>query len=523
MRIRALQHGELISSKLAGTVYLTPQYWDDWFKFETLFAVDYIDESWQRHDIGLTKIGRFGLRPGPSGSGGDGVRTPNLPASFQTLGKEFFSLGQDPSFYLNLTAIGADFRERFLQALNDLAYDTELLERAQREEVTRVSLLRDVPLPSVRGQLARLARGGERLTRYRFPLCARAKDISPITLDIDVDPDSSPPSNLHVLIGRNGVGKSTYLFNLANTLVQQSRTKDGGSDIAVTQLSNVVSVSFSAFDAFEPVAPRQDRTEGLTYHYVGLKHIREEGVAPEGGGTAFGVSAQTKDNAELELEMASSTQVCLQGARRDRWLAALRLLEADPIFAEAGLSELIETGDESDDYIVDEVRILFGRFSSGHKIVLLTITRLVETVEEKSLVLLDEPEAHLHPPLLSAFIRSVSNLLNDRNGIAVIATHSPVVLQEVPRSCAWQLQRSGTEATVRRLRIETFGENVGTLTDEVFGLEVTSTGFHYLLQKAAASHSGYEEALESFGRQLGAEGRAILRAMTKMHRGHVES
>jgi predicted ATP-dependent endonuclease of OLD family len=68
--------------------------------------------------------------------------------------------------------------------------------------------------------------------------------------------------------------------------------------------------------------------------------------------------------------------------------------------------------------------------SSGHAIVLLTITRLVATVEEKTLVLLDEPESHLHPPLLSAFIRALSDLLYDRNGVAIIATHSPVVLQE---------------------------------------------------------------------------------------------
>ncbi len=39
--------------------------------------------------------------------------------------------------------------------------------------------------------------------------------------------------------------------------------------------------------------------------------------------------------------------------------------------------------------------------SSGHAIVLLTVTKLVARVEEKTLVLIDEPESHLHPPLLS--------------------------------------------------------------------------------------------------------------------------
>jgi len=116
------------------------------------------------------------------------------------------------------------------------------------------------------------------------------------------------------------------------------------------------------------------------------------------------------------------------------------------------------------------------------KIVLLTITRLVEEVEERTLVLLDEPEAHLHPPLLSAFIRSLSNLLIDRNGVAIIATHPPVVLQEVPKSCVWNIRRSESEIKVERLEIESFGENVGILTREVFGLEVTQSGFHKLLK-----------------------------------------
>ncbi|MEK5757114.1 AAA family ATPase, partial [Acinetobacter variabilis] len=75
---------------------------------------------------------------------------------------------------------------------------------------------------------------------------------------------------------------------------------------------------------------------------------------------------------------------------------------------------------------------LFGQLSSGHKIVLLILTRLVETVDEATLVLIDEPESHLHPPLLSAFMSALTELLEDRNGVAIIATHSPVVVQEVP-------------------------------------------------------------------------------------------
>jgi len=156
---------------------------------------------------------------------------------------------------------------------------------------------------------------------------------------------------------------------------------------------------------------------------------------------------------------------------------------------------------------------VFSRLSSGHKIVLLTITRLVETVAERTLVLLDEPEAHLHPPLLSAFIRALSDLLIDRNGVAIIATHSPVVVQEVPKRCVWKVRRSGTVSVAERPDIETFGESVGVLTREIFGLEVAESGFHRLLNENVAGAQSYEQIVTRFNGELGGEAKGIIRGL----------
>ena len=196
-----------------------------------------------------------------------------------------------------------------------------------------------------------------------------------------------------------------------------------------------------------------------------------------------------------------------------RWLAAVETLEADPLFAEADVGQLLTL---SDDDWRGAAAHLFSRLSSGHAIVLLTMTRLVELVDERTLVILDEPEGHLHPPLLAAFVRSVADLLVKRNGVGLIATHSPVVLQEVPRSCVWKLRRAGAVAIAERPLIETFGENVGVLTREVFGLEVTSSGFHNLLRKALAVTGSFEAAVTHFDGQLGAEARAILMSLSAM-------
>jgi predicted ATP-binding protein involved in virulence len=192
------------------------------------------------------------------------------------------------------------------------------------------------------------------------------------------------------------------------------------------------------------------------------------------------------------------------------------VLESDPIFAEAEIASLAEAGTD-DEVLRARARDLFHELSSGHKIVLLTVTRLVESVEERTLVLLDEPESHLHPPLLSAFVRALSDLLVNRNGVAIIATHSPVVLQEVPRECVWRLRRAGDSVTAERPDIETFGENVGTLTSEVFGLEVTKSGFHRMIAETASGEMSYTDVLATFGGQLGSEARALLQALIAAH------
>jgi hypothetical protein len=60
--------------------------------------------------------------------------------------------------------------------------------------------------------------------------------------------------------------------------------------------------------------------------------------------------------------------------------------------------------------------------------------------------------------------------------------------------------------------LETFGENVGILTREVFGLEVVRTGFHRLVSEAAEGRT-YEQILEYFVGRLGAEARGLARLL----------
>nr|WP_298806715.1 AAA family ATPase [uncultured Pseudokineococcus sp.] len=478
--------------------------WNDWFRFQTQYYLVYVDIKGRQHRIGQVKIGERSMR--------SGQRRPNLPNQFTALSQEFFSLGQDEDYYEELNSLDGEglSRSQVLLDLRDLAYIPQLIEEVENEPVLAESLLRSVQRRTVEGQLRRLAKGGIRLSNYSFryelPPAAEAEGAK---LIFSVKAESLPPTNVHVIIGRNGAGKTTLLNAMTRSLLGVGDPWAQGAfsfDEPESRhaFSHLVSVTFSAFDPFLPIAPSTESSLGYTY--IGLKESGPPRASLE-------TTADTKSPDALAEDFKDSLDTCRgNAARLERWRRALETLSGDPTIDEAQVSALVdETGGAES---LDEAIDIFKRLSSGHKATLLAITRLVECVDERTLILMDEPEAHLHPPLLSAFVRAISELLYDRNGVAIMATHSPVVLQEVPKACVSVLKRFGHYTTVERPEIETFGENVGTLTREVFGLEVSQSGFLNMLSAVILQSSpSYEEVLRRFGGSLGAEARGQVQAL----------
>lgn len=491
------------------TVYLIPNNWDD-FRFKTTFFVTLFDTSGEKHDLGEIKIGFVGQTPGWTET--------SLDSEFESLGKNYFSLGQSVEFYMQVRKLPVKLRRVFLNALRDVVYNEEARLAAKDQGVFNTSLLRGVNYSSITEQFKRILDGGEVLTEFHFayqtePTIKRAG----YSLSFDVIPGVKPSRNIHVLIGRNGIGKTTLLNGMIASLVEQElpippegmgrffdiSTPSTPTPISKGYFTSVVSVSFSAFDPFTPPSERIGETNDLQYSYIGLKEVHED------GGTRTSVH---KDLHALSEDFVTSLIGSFGlSSKRERWQDAITFLESDFNFAEMDLGRLLEIEDQ--DQLRARAKQVFMFMSSGHAIVLLSITKLVERAEEKTLVIMDEPESHLHPPLLSAFTRALADLLNKINGVAIIATHSPVVLQEVPKSCVWKLFRAKLAGDNLRPDMETFGENVGVLTREVFGLEVAKSGFHDLLTRSVAEGKDYDEIIAEYSNQLGFEGRSLLRAL----------
>lgn len=480
--------------------------WDNWndFNYYTSFGIFYIDNDGKKHNLGAISIGFKGQEKND--------RVYEVDYNFTYVGDEYFSMGSSFEYYKNLNLLDAEVKEAILDGLNDIAKHKNIFDAVQDEPVVRTSFFRSINASTVTGQFRRIVMGGVMLTPYSFSFIQPGtEDAEPLQLDFDVEPDSLPPTNIHVIIGRNGVGKTYLINNMIDSLVTDNfRLQDPGQFVfhydadleeEPETFANLIFVSFSAFDETDLIPGYYEFVNNIKYSYIGLRQRPEENEQGQ----------KIKDPSMLPKEFLDSLELCRASGLKERWIKAVSSLQSDPNFAQAGITELIELDDSKRSKAI--ILRLYKRLSSGHKIVLLTLTKLIEKLQERSLVIMDEPEAHLHPPLLSAFIRAVSDLLISTNGIAIIATHSPVILQEVPKNCAWRLSRRGPFMSAERPQRETFGENVGILTNDVFRLEVTDSGFYKMLFRIIEEKEyNYDAVLAAYNNQLGMEARAIIMA-----------
>lgn len=453
------------------TVFLKKDNWDD-YTFSTTFNVILLDENGQRYDLGYTKIAYFGQQS-------VSYTSTELPNSFLSLNENFFSLGQDLHYYKTLSVLTPWVRKNFLECMRDIVFDETLRKKALEEEVTTKSLLRFVSKKTLEKQFVRVLNGGSDLKSYDFVFSYKNIDLA-----FDVDPDNPLPTNIHALIGGNGVGKTSILKSMIFDFLREQSEGYFDDDF---EFSRLISISHSVFDDQYPLE--------ISYRYYSYIGLLKEGQ-------------EIKTKEDLAIEFADSLNACLM-FKIDDWFSTIESLHSDPIFEQHIDTELLKNGD-------DEYRKkLFKTLSSGHSFILLTITKLVEKLEEETLVLLDEPETHLHPPLLSTFIHAISSLLKRKNAVAIIVTHSPVVVQEIPRQCVWKLSRFGDKMKAQRFDCETFGENFGKIMREVFGLEAQESGFYKMIAQDAESGKSFKDIVRKYDNQLGSEARMILLSLLR--------
>jgi ABC-type transport system involved in cytochrome c biogenesis ATPase subunit len=450
--------------------------WDD-YSTKCQFYLTYASSKTKSNDIGNIKI----LHKKKS-------RTV-LDDDFELLGDEYISLGQSLDFYENLLKIcGQDVAVDFLESVRDISWQPLLAEPFETLSPFRNAMLRNNSAQKARRFGRVIINSQKVLESFSFTYkCQIDGADNEIEVAFDFDTDDPVPRRIVGIIGRNATGKTRFLSQLSQDLVKIRRTsleteKQREESFAPQRpiFNRLLALSFSAFDRFA-----RPQSEQVSYVYCGIRN--EKGAL---------------SRKDLELKYQSNLVRIKNAGRAYEWAEHM-----EEILGDAGKEvkkEILQGFVESEDK-KDTLELL----SSGQAILAHAITSLIAWIEPESIIIFDEPETHLHPNAVASLFNVLHKILRHYDSYSIVATHSPVVIQEVPSKRVILFEREGNTTIVKKLGIETFGENVAELTRHVFDtVEIPS--FYKAELKRLSRSRDFEAVMTLFENNLSMSAQSYL-------------
>lgn len=402
------------------------------------------------------------------------METSMLPDRFEVLDDGFCSLGQNIGYYETLKAqMGRDF-ESVLYALRDSAFFHDILERFEKKDAFRKSLTRIDRAERLLREARHKVFGFDLSNLYSFDYTFQPVfSKSAIDINFSFSNDDDFPNRVYALIGKNGAGKTQLITSLPKDI---SRKKDENFSPRTPFFSKVITVSYSVFDNFE--IPK--KTASFNYIYCGIRNDKGE-MSTERG---------------LLLRFHNSWKRIVELQRVEQWRSVLlNFIERELVDEFLVLDT--ENTSSSNRYKVDISD--FGgtrkKLSSGQSIILYIISEIVANIRYDSLLLFDEPETHLHPNAITQLVNTIYSLVGEFESYCIITTHSPLIIREMFSKNVYVMEKHDNVPSVRRIGIESFGEDSSVLTEEVFGNKEIPKHYKTKIRRLVEQGYGYDDIL----------------------------
>lgn len=427
----------------------------DDFNFQSTFHLQFYDSNNQKHEIGPVRIMRDDNQYNSLFS---------IDGKFTQLNDEFCSLGSTKDYYENVKQLFGDISKSILFALRDAAYFPQIEDEFDNKKQFKDSIIR--PNDAERNlREARFFLLDYNLDNpYSFSYSFTPKYTrDPIEIDFNFTVDSDLPSRIIAFIGKNGAGKTQLITSLPSDI---NRNKTDKFKPDLPGFSKLIAVSYSIFDGFE--IPKKNAE--FNYVYCGLRNQEGDILRTTDQKNRFHRSRRKIDDLR----------------RVNKWKKVLgKFLDQeilDSFFEEDdGIDELFTNSPYSTS--TESFNRVDGKLSSGESILLYIITEIVANIRFDSLILFDEPETHLHPNAISQLVNTIYELVEEFESYCVLTTHSPLVIREIPSKDVFVIEREENTPMVRRIGLESFGENLSVLTNEVFGNRVIPKKFEEIIQE----------------------------------------
>ena len=407
------------------------------------------------------------------------VKNDGLPDEFLRLPEDFCSLGQNDNYYKAIKRRFVDSYESVFMALNDAAIFPQI-DDAFRNTVYYSCLIRENEAERLIREAQLILQGRNVADRYRFKYRFR-----PIYAENDVefefnfrDERQLLQRRIYAVIGKNGVGKTLFVTQLPIDL------SDKNSDAftpAKPILSKVISIANSTFDNFKTA----ENTAKLNYFHFGLTKSVGDGQMPK-----------TKD--DFTAELLNATKKIRMYSRVEH----LKQVLGKIVFTEAIEELFVKVRiDERDVLDIDTSKLnkLLRKMSSGESTMLYLFMCLEADMRYDSLLLLDEPETHLHPDAIAELLSALDDMLEEYQSCCVMVTHSPLLVRELTSDCVYVMEREDKMVILRKLGVETIGSGLNTITDDIFGSKNVQRNYKKRLSELARyySYDDLKASLES--------------------------
>lgn len=481
--------GEELPSSPVSPAFLVLSGWDD-YKFKTEFTLHLaIDGAYQR-------IGRVKIFARAMSETDDGWTREYLNDVFVRLDPTCFcSIGQEASYYSRLGSFPNG--EEVLTGLADLSFHRESW--VLDDGVVESSLLRKrsarLLIPAARDHFA--GRRPDNGQRNQLAYRNRYDVGGPKHFQVDFDATLDVPGRCHVVVGKNGVGKTSLVLGLAHWLGSSGGKQAEGDH---PNFSKVVVVSFNAFDGLfrelgrvsDVVLVGQRLTQEQRANLMKASKKLEQSLERYEFSKAEGEALMALINYEsAPVDYRSFYQL----SNDSEWLAFI-----EHAFESPKLSTQITSSPED----------ALSQMSAGQRVLVALYAALFFHLDHAALVIIDEPEAHLHPSLIARFMRCLNELLSKKRSFAVITTHSPIIVQETPSKFVSILSRHGDVTTSGRPLFQTFGEGIDEITADLFETDFRSSHWKRLLRGFVKMGLSNEDIADKFDGQLSLSARAFI-------------
>lgn len=441
--------------------------WNDYGCY-TWYSLFYFRSSTDKLFIGELKI---------MNSGNDDTNAV-LPRRFKKLTDEYCSLGITSNYYYELRRhFSKEECEKILLALQDCAIQIEQYEHYKDNSTFQMSLVRELSSERARREAKYIIHDISLSDAYDIQYLFHPKynrDLA-VPFRLKYNPQTRLYDRCAGIIGENGVGKTTMLGGMIDCLINH---KMEFLQHDPPLFSCVMAVCTTPFDSFSDIKQREDTAALMPYYYFCVEQNKGD-VASKIKDSVKEIRSRRFEDQELFEFYNKFISMVLPEALRYTWWYYKRENDVDKFYID-------------DDVLKD----MLSKLSSGQLHLFMLITFIFRKVNYDALIVIDEPEVHLHPKAIGNLFRLLAYLLDKFQGYCIVSTHSPLIVRELSGKNVYLMRRQGDDLSLGKIGIETLGEDISTLYEEIFGYSEDVTSLAKMIKKYKKEGKTYKEIVK---------------------------